>query len=303
MVMTINMYLCKKISVMTEEQLKKDNPWKKVADLLDPSYRQCLYGDSNEYVLENDRHTIVEFNNDNKDHSDRIILQTPPEPWRGNPLEANLIILSLNPGYDVNINKTLAKLLQDNDAIREGVVKFRKNTLNLEAHSFLPEEGEEMPISVKEAEDILGGWYWTKRLKKLQDESGLSEREFYKRVAVLQFFGYSSTTCEKGFLCYKKHNELPSQGFNRQLIKYIIENKSDNVRFLIIRAKQQWVKFLNKDDFNLYSKYSDMFLEKTNKGRSQSITRENLMEKDKNGQLKEDIYEKVLKTIKGEPLK
>ncbi len=43
-----------------------------------------------------------------------------------------------------------------------------------------------------------------------------------------------------------------------------------------------------------------MFLKKTNKGRSQSISRENLMEIDENGQIKKDVYEEVLKTIKGE---
>lgn len=285
---------------MTKEQLIMDNPWREAAEMLNPSDRECLCGDSNEYVLESDKPMIMEFNNDIKEHSDRIILQTPPEPWRGNPLEANLIILSLNPGYDVNINKTVAKLLQDNDAIREGVVKFRKDTLNLEAHSFLPEEGAKMPISIKEAEDILGGWYWTKRFKNLREKSGLDESEFYKRVAVLQFFGYSSTTCKKGFPRYNNHVELPSQNFNRQLIEYIIENKSDKVRFLILRAKQKWDGFLKKEDYNLYNQCSDMFLKKTNKGRSQSITRENLMEIDENGQMKNDVYEEVLKTIKGE---
>ncbi len=40
-----------------------------------------------------------------------------------------------------------------------------------------------------------------------------------------------------------------------------------------------------------------MFLEKTNKGRSQSITKENLMEKDENGQIKRDVFEDVLKAL------
>ena len=280
-----------------EQEVKNYNPWRDVTKMFEIYDKRCLYDDNNEYVLKEDRDRIIEFNEDIKKHDDRIILQTPPEPWRGNPLEANLIILSLNPGFDVNINKTLAILLQADDAIREGVVNFRKDTLNLEAHSFLPEDNPTKTISIKEAEDILGGWYWTKRFKKLLDDSELSESEFYKRVAVLQFFGYSSTTCEKGFPYYKKHKELPSQGFNRKLIEYIINNKSDKVRFLILRAKKQWAEYFLGD---LHKKNEKLFLEKTNKGRSQSITRENLMEKDKNGQIKKDVYEEVLKTIKGE---
>ena len=280
-----------------EQEVKKYNPWKEVSRLFDIYEKNCLYDDNNEYVLEKDKDRIIEFNEDIKEHDDRIVLQTPPEPWRGNPLEANLIILSLNPGYDVNLNKTLAKLLQTNDAIRKGVVSFRKDTLNLKAHSFLPSDDQTQPISIKEAEDMLGGWYWTKRFNTIRNDprvkTKLNENEFYNRVAVLQFFGYSSTTCEKGFPYYKKNKELPSQEFNKKLIEYLINYKSDKVRFLILRAKKQWVGFLGE----IYNKNRFMFLEKTNKGRSQSITKENLMEKDENGQIKKDVFEDVLKVL------
>lgn len=280
-----------------EQEVKNYNPWRDVTKMFDIYEKRCLYDDNNEYMLEEDRDRIIKFNGDIKKHDDRIILQTPPEPWRGNPLEANLIILSLNPGFDVNINKTLAILLQADDAIREGVVNFRKDTLNLESHSFLPEGNPTKTISIKEAEDMLGGWYWTKRFNTLRNDSRvktkLNENEFYKRVAVLQFFGYSSTTCEKGFPYYKGNKELPSQEFNKKLIEYIVNYKSDKVRFLILRAKQQWVGFLGE----IYNKNRFMFLEKTNKGRSQSITKENLMEKDENGQIKRDVFEDVLKAL------
>lgn len=284
-----------------EQEAKHYNPWKKVIKLFEIYEKKCLFDDNNEYVLKEDRDRIIKFNEDIKKHDDRIILQTPPEPWRGNPLEANLIILSLNPGYDANINKTMAKLLQADNAIREGVVSFRKDTLNLDAHSFLPKDIPTRTISIKEAEDMLGGWYWTKRFNTIRkdfiDKTKLDENEFYKRVAVLQFFGYSSSTCEKGFPYYKTHEELPSQEFNRRLIEYLVTHKSDKVRFLILRAKKQWVEFLG----DVYDKNQFMFLEKTNKGRSQSITRENLIEKDQNGHIKRDVYEDVLKALLGEP--
>lgn len=275
------------------------NPWIEIAGRLGEGRKDCFFLENDDYVHEADKDRIEGFNNEliehNKNTSDKIILNTPPEPWRGNPLEANLIILSLNPGYDPNINESLAKLIETNEIIRKELAKFRKKTMLLEAKSFMPEDsdGENAGISCKEAEDMLSGWYWTKKLKTLREdfclEPGLDELEFYRRVAVIEFFGYSSTTCEKGFpLCGENSGYLKSQEFTKQLIQDIVDkrkNRKDDIRFLILRAKKQWISFLG----NIYNE--ELFLYKGNKGRCQSITRENLSE---------DVYEKILKAVKKE---
>ena len=278
-----------------------ENPWIEIADRLGEGKKDCFFLENDEYVFEADKARIEDFNNEliehNKYISDKIILNTPPEPWRGNPLEANLIILSLNPGYDPNINKSIAKLIETNEIIRKKLAEFRKNTMLLKEHSFMPEEsnnGNE-GISCKEAEDMLSGWYWTKKFKTLREdfcrESGLDESEFYRRVAVIEFFGYSSTTCEKGFpLCGKKSGKLKSQEYTEQLIQDIVnrrKNRKDDIRFLILRAKDRWIPFLKC--IGIYDE--KLFLLKGNKGRCQSLSRENLSE---------DVYEEILKAIKKE---
>lgn len=285
-----------------------ENPWIKIANRLGEGKKDCFFLENDEYVYEADKARIEDFNNDliehNKNNSDKIILNTPPEPWRGNPLEANLIILSLNPGYDPNINESLAKLIQTNEGIRKTLAEFRKKTMLLDATSFMPEDSNynKEDISCKEAEDMLSGWYWTKKLKTLREdfciETELDELEFYKRVAVIEFFGYSSTTCEKGFpLCGKNSGYLESQKFTLQLIIDIVnkrKNRKDDIRFLILRASDKWISFLG----DIYDE--KLFLCKGNKGRCQSLTRDNLAVKDENGQIQKDVYEEILKAIKKE---
>lgn len=269
------------------------NPWIEIADKLGKAEKNCFYLKDDDYVYKEDKERIVDFNKKlDKDDSDTIILNTPPEPWRGNPLKANLIILSLNPGYDPNINKSLAKLIQHNEIIRKKLAEFRKNTMLLKANSFMPEDGndENESVSCKEAEDMLSGWYWTKKFKKLREdfcqETGLDELEFYRRIAVIEFFGYSSTTCKKRFpLCEKNSGYLKSQYFTKELIQHIVKNRSEDVRFLILRAKDRWIPFLT----DIYDKNKKLFLSKENNGRCQSLSRENLSEV---------VYKEILKAIK-----
>ena len=275
-----------------EIEIKENNPWRKVANDIDPNDEKCLYDTKNKYVVKDDEGRISRFNDDLKHDDegkviddDRIILETPPEPWRGNPLSANLIILSLNPGYDPNINEILAKLIQSNKSVRRELVTFRRDTLCLNAKSFLPEEKGNGPITCEEAEDMLSGWYWTKRLNTLQDELfteiGLSKEEFYKKVAVIEFHGYSSKTSTKGFPFENKSNQpLKSQEFTRDLIDYI-SNRAD-VYFLIMRSKDKWEKLLSLSQYNnnIWKKLEDMqkLIYKENQtGRScQYVTRNNL---------------------------
>lgn len=273
--------------IAKEIQIKENNPWRKVANDIDPNDEKCLYDTKNTYVVKDDEDRISKFNDGLKHDDegkiiddDRIILETPPEPWRGNPLSANLIILSLNPGYDPNINEILAKLIQSNKSVRRDLVTFRRDTLCLNAKSFLPEEKGNGPITCEEAEDMLSGWYWTKRLNTLQDELfkeiGLSKEEFYRKVAVIEFHGYSSKTSTKGFPFENKSNPLlKSQEFTRDLIDYI-SNRAD-VCFLIMRSKEKWEKQLLSNIWETLENKQKLIYKKNQTGRScQYVTPNNL---------------------------
>lgn len=261
---------------MSVEQLKERNPWVEVANMYNPD-KNCLYDDTNIFVCEKDKKLLGEFNEyikTTKEIKDEIITTIPAEPWWGNPLTARLIILSLNPGYVPEVNKTLARLLQSNNAIRKALIEYKAKTLRLEADSFLPEPDNLEPISCRDAVNMLGDWYWYKKLKHLKDSVNIDENEFFRRIALMEFHGYSSETSNHSFPWKKQY--LDSQRFTKELIWHIAEKK--NVCFLIMRSSKKWEDLLNEGNENFFQKKTEegIIICKENKGMSQAITPNNL---------------------------
>ncbi len=234
---------------MDENQLKSENPWLEVAEMYDPDKADCLYGENN-YCCEGDKDAIENYNTKAKGTNDEIITKIPAEPWWGNPLKANLIILSLNPGYVPEVNKTLALLMQTNEAVRRQLLEYKAKTLRLEAESFLPEEDNlpDFPITCKDAVNMLGDWYWVKMLKQLKEDTGLSDKDFYRQVALVEYHGYSSQT--SGRIFPRKNYKLESQEFTKKMFQYLAERRKDKVCFLVMRAEKEWTKLLSEKFFN-----------------------------------------------------
>jgi hypothetical protein len=283
------------MKTMTKEELMKENPWLEVAEMYNPKDKECLFSKKNCYVCKKDKAVIDKYNENlektanGKDAAtkeeilkDKIIPYIPAEPWWGNPLNARLIVLSLNPGYVPEVNEKLAKLLQSNDIIREQLINFKAKTLRLEANSFLPIHDESgFPISCKDAVNMLGDWYWYKMLKRLRTDIGIDEDDFFKKIALVEYHGYSSETSNRMFPLHKKH--LKSQEFTRDVIHYIAQR--DNVRFLIMRSIDKWKELLNSNNPHFFEdcQKEGKILCKTNKGMSQAISPNNL------GKIYEDI--------------
>ena len=268
---------------MTAEQLKKENPWVKVADMYMSDKADCLYGE-NKYYCEGDRDAIENYNNKAKRTSDKIITNIPAEPWWGNPLKARLIILSLNPGYVPEVNKTLALLMQTNADVRRHLIDYKAKTLRLEAESFLPEDEtiDDCPISCKEAVNMLGDWYWVKMLRELRQNTKLCDKDFYRRIALVEYHGYSSQTSGRVFP--RKGDKLVSQDFLKKLLWYVAENRKEEVCFLVMRAKKEWRNLLSDkffDSFNVIEKKPSSMI-------SQYITRANF---------EDDKYDEILKAF------
>ncbi|MBR6091869.1 MAG: hypothetical protein IKQ09_03545 [Bacteroidales bacterium] len=242
----------------------EDNPWKEVAALYDESAADCLFSLSKDYICSEDKAGIDNYNksvlmaaenNPRKDEilGNKMVTNIPAEPWGGNPFKAKLIVLSLNPGYVPEFNEKLAKLLQSNDEIRKAIINYKKQTLLFDTDSFLPEDDKVLPgcqISCKDAINMLGDWYWHKMFRQLREdverEKGINENEFYKKVALIQYFGYSSQTAQRT-LPY-----IPSQDFTREMIHYIASERKNDVCFLIMRSVSLWMNLLGKDFFNKY---------------------------------------------------
>ena len=271
---------------MEEDQFKiSENPWLEVARMYLPSNIDCLYGENN-YFCEGDRIAIENYNKKTSGTTDEITTKIPAEPWWGNPLKARLIILSLNPGYVPEVNKTLALLMQTNEAVRRQLIEYKAKTLRLEAESFLPEDEKDVncPISCKEAVNMLGDWYWVKMLKQLKNDTELDdEKEFYRRIALVEYHGYSSQT--SGHVFPRKGDMLESQVFLKKMLWYIAESRREEVCFLVMRAKKEWTKLLSQNFFD----YFNVVEKKASSMRSQYITPDNF----EKGQ-----YDKILNVFK-----
>lgn len=241
----------------TKELFGIDNPWVEVAKMYKPEDPDCLFGDNNNYVCPGDKDAIDNYNDKAKGTTDEIITKIPAEPWWGNPLKARLIILSLNPGYVPEVNKTLAMLMQTNEVVRRKLIEYKAQTLRLEATSFLPEDKKGLPISCRDAVNMLGDWYWVKMLRQLREDTGLEEEKFYQRIALVEYHGYSSQT--SGRIFPRKKDELASQTFLRKMLWYIAESKKEKVHFLIMRGNDKWRKLLT-DEF--FEKFNSSIIEK-----------------------------------------
>ena len=143
------------------------------------------------------------------------------------------------------------------------------------------------PISCFEAEDMLSGWYWTKKFKELREASGIKEEsDFYKRIALIEFHGYSSMNYHDWFGNQPTH--LTSQDFNKELIQHIIETRKD-VCFLVLRSWKTWGKLL--DDLDKDFVENNIFINKN--PRCQYITKKNLTTKE---------WNKVLEAVSRKPI-
>ena len=272
---------------MTEEQLKSKNPWKEVADMYDYNNDKCLYSENNNYVCACDQDAINMYNEKAKGTKDEIITRIPAEPWWGNPLKARLIILSLNPGYVPEVNKTLALLMQSNDAIRFQTIAYKAKTLRLAVNSFLPVKEDDVidaPVSCRDCINMLGDWYWVKMLRQLQKDVEkknpmIDEEEFYKQIALIEYCGYSSETAKLSLP--KSESEEGSYVFLKKLISHI--SKKEDILFLIMRDADRWDGLLGTANCS-----TNKILHRKPKSRSQYITP---------GNFENDVYNSIVEFV------
>lgn len=236
---------------MTEEDIRKTNPWKAVADQYVGN--DFLYNETEEYVCENDKEMIDAFNLTAKqEHKYR--LNVPAYPWYGNPLEAKVIVLSLNPGY-VERESVIGKILMSLPVgLVEGYAIHLRSMLTFDCHSFLPDDIGSPNVTYRDLANLHQSWYWIDRLEKafVSDKIGLTIDNVLDRFAVIEYLGYSS---EK-YKAFKGGTLLPSQKYTKQLIQYILHNNHDTI-FIVPRNVKTWQNFLGtmwNDDRFIVSK-------------------------------------------------
>lgn len=289
---------------MTEQDIKNTNPWKEVAQ----KYKGAdfLYDDTKEFICEADRKLIELFNSQMDAKSEKYMgenykkpkdfidpkdyvynLHVPAFPWYGNPLNANVIVLSLNPGY-VEKETVMAKVLQNLPShITNGYIEHLRRMLTFEVDSFLPKQEGQNGITSRDLANLHQSYYWDERLKKafVTEENNLTLEDINSKFAIIQYIGYSS----KKYKSFRKNAYLPSQMYTRDLIQYILEHNK-NAIFIISRQKQNWRTFIKP----LYEANKDRFVESKDY-LGQRFT-ENILNKETQDKIKP--YDKVINAFK-----
>jgi len=161
-----------------------------------------------------DEASINKYNTLHK-KDEKIIVESIPEPFIGNPQTAKVVLLSLNPGH----SEDDAKAHSDGD--------FRKAMLHNLRH-----EQQECPfygLKPKFAWTACGRW-WRAHTLKLY-ETGLSWEAISQGMLVIEWFPYHSKTSGLPIkpVC-------PSQEYSFQLAREMLESKI----VVGMRSKKQW---------------------------------------------------------------
>lgn len=189
-----------------QANVKIENPWLK------------LPHSSDSYVLVEDSKDIHDYN-ESKRGAVRIIEESIPEPFIGNPDTARVLLLSLNPGHSES----------DKDDFLD--CDFRKAMFANLRHEC--QEFPFYPLNPHFSATGAGIW-WRKHTRKLQQSAGIDDHAIANRLLVIEWFPYHS---EKSALPIERVCE--SQKYTFQLAKEMLGR---GLPVVLMRAKEQWVR-------------------------------------------------------------
>lgn len=258
-----------------ERSIRLKNGW----SLLDNKmYGYTLWSDKeeDERIYPGDAPFIHAFN-EKASPLHQFIVGVPPTPFSGNLLNAKVIILTLNPGYVEEVNKT--KCMNMRAAEKEQLLYLMRQALSLNGTGI---------YDGYECSRIQGDYYWEKSFAKLAMEAyGSPSTEklhpIYEDIAFLQLIGYHSVKFKS--VAALKH--MPSAIFNNMLVKYLATKTKKT--FLVLRSETQWKEVFGEE---LWSKLEaeGRIITKGHKGMSQAISRGNLK--------KDNSFDKLIHILK-----
>ena len=219
------------IDIKTEDKqtLIYENPWLDLAWEVEGN----LYKPLTKNIHAQDERYIDEFNSCSKDEY-KYQLGILPEPFWGNVLDAEIVILTLNPGYVIIKNLVEFDLLENDEKIE--FIKEKCSLMSLEGKQFVPEN----PIS-----NSISDYYWDKKSKFLRDTYLNSN----KKIGLIQYVGYQSEEFKdlpKKITKKIYHLEdelLYTQRFTVRIVKYLIQQK----RVIIVaRNEKLWYNVIKE---------------------------------------------------------
>ena len=267
---------------VSESDIVKENLWPK---LQGDYMRSHWYNEDIKIVYPNpyEEQVIDEFNRKAKEDC-KYVLGAPAEPWRGNPLKAKVVILSLNPGFKLGVNDNVQ--YEKYRAPLEDAMAELINTLSFQVRGLLtPQESyvkshkefkekysmEGSQVLCGDALNEIGDYYWYNNINRL-NINHQKEYEFFRNFAIVQYCAYTSVS----FKDFAKGVVLPSQELTKKLIRYLAYEREDVV-FVIMRSAAKWKELLDAD---VWEKMQSRLI--VNKNMSQSLSENNLGKKNFN---------------------
>ena len=267
---------------VSESDIVKENLW---PTLVGEYMRSHWYNENIKIVYPNpyEEQVIDEFNRNAKEDY-KYVLGAPAEPWRGNPLKAKVVILSLNPGFKLGVNDNVQ--YERYRAPLEDAMAELINTLSFQVRGLLtPQESyvksheefkekysmEGSQVLCGDALNEIGDYYWYNNINRL-NINHQKEYEFFRNFAIVQYCAYTSVS----FKDFPRGVVLPSQELTKKLIRYLAYEREDVV-FAIMRSAAKWKELLDAD---VWEKMQSRLI--VNKNMSQSLSENNLGKKNFN---------------------
>ena len=267
---------------VSESDIVKENLW---PTLVGEYMRSHWYNENIKIVYPNpyEEQVIDEFNRNAKEDY-KYVLGAPAEPWRGNPLKAKVVILSLNPGFKLGVNDNVQ--YERYRAPLEDAMAELINTLSFQVRGLLtPQESyvksheefkekysmEGSQVLRGDALNEIGDYYWYNNINRL-NINHQKEYEFFRNFAIVQYCAYTSVS----FKDFPRGVVLPSQELTKKLIRYLAYEREDVV-FVIMRSAAKWKELLDAD---VWEKMQSRLI--VNKNMSQSLSENNLGKKNFN---------------------
>ena len=267
---------------VSESDIVKENLW---PTLVGEYMRSHWYNENIKIVYPNpyEEQVIDEFNRNAKEDY-KYVLGAPAEPWRGNPLKAKVVILSLNPGFKLGVNDNVQ--YERYRAPLEDAMAELINTLSFQVRGLLtPQESyvksheefkekysmEGSQVLCGDALNEIGDYYWYNNINRL-NINHQKEYEFFRNFAIVQYCAYTSVS----FKDFPRGVVLPSQELTKKLIRYLAYEREDVV-FVIMRSAAKWKELLDAD---VWEKMRSRLI--VNKNMSQSLSENNLGKKNFN---------------------
>lgn len=267
---------------VSESDIVKENLW---PTLVGEYMRSHWYNENIKIVYPNpyEEQVIDEFNRNAKEDY-KYVLGAPAEPWRGNPLKAKVVILSLNPGFKLGVNDNVQ--YERYRAPLEDAMAELNNTLSFQVRGLLtPQESyvnshkefkekysmEGSQVLCGDALNEIGDYYWYNNINHL-NINHQKEYEFFRNFAIVQYCAYTSVS----FKDFPRGVVLPSQELTKKLIRYLAYEREDVV-FVIMRSAAKWKELLDAD---VWEKMQSRLI--VNKNMSQFLSENNLGKKNFN---------------------